>query len=292
MIKSMTGFGVSSSETENMHIQVEVKSINSKSQDFSIRLPKKYQDKEYELKTILTQVLDRGKVSLQIDVVSKGKVKPKLTINPDIFKFYAEDIKANAKASQIDDSQILQVLMSLPEIFDSEKTDNQADNSWMDVLNCIQIALLGCANFRNDEGKKLQDQITNCLAIIEDRLQKIATTDGERLVKIREKIKNKLEEFTPSEKIDANRFEQELIYYIEKLDISEEKVRLKTHIDYFLETMQSNDANGKKLGFITQEIGREINTIGSKANDAYIQKWVVEMKDELEKIKEQCMNVL
>ncbi len=292
MIKSMTGFGVCSAETETMNIQVEVKSINSKSQDFSIRLPKRFQEKEYELKSILTQILDRGKVSLQVDIVGKGKVKPKLTINPDIFKFYAEDLKVNAKAAQLNEDNLLQAILSLPEVFDSEKSDNQVDNSWQDVMICIQKALQECDNFRKAEGQKLQNQMIQCLQTIEDKLQKIASVDADRLVKISEKIKNKIADFLPSEKIDNNRFEQELIYYIEKLDISEEKVRLKTHIDYFLETMHSNEANGKKLGFITQEIGREINTIGSKANDAHIQKWVVEMKDELEKIKEQSMNIL
>lgn len=288
----MTGFGVSNLETENMNIQVEVRSINSKSQDFSIRLPRRFQEKEYELKTILTQLLDRGKVSIQVEIVGKGKVKPKLTINPDIFKAYAEDLKLNAEAAQLDCSNLLNAVLTLPEVFDTEKQESQTDNSWNEVLNCIQIAILGCDNFRKDEGEKLQIQIQNCLAIIEDRLNKIAEKDSDRLSKIRDKIKSKLEEFLPSDKIDNNRFEQELIYYIEKLDISEEKVRLKTHIDYFLETMNSKEANGKKLGFITQEIGREINTIGSKANDANIQKWVVEMKDELEKIKEQSMNIL
>lgn len=288
----MTGFGVSNLETENMNIQVEVRSINSKSQDFSIRLPRRFQEKEYELKTILTQLLDRGKVSIQVEIVGKGKVKPKLTINPDIFKAYAEDLKLNAEAAQLDCSNLLNAVLTLPEVFDTEKQESQTDNSWNEVLNCIQIAILGCDNFRKDEGEKLQIQIQNCLAIIEDRLNKIAEKDSDRLLKIRDKIKSKLEEFLPSDKIDTNRFEQELIYYIEKLDISEEKVRLKTHIDYFLETMNSKEANGKKLGFITQEIGREINTIGSKANDANIQKWVVEMKDELEKIKEQSMNIL
>lgn len=288
----MTGFGVSNLETENMNIQVEVRSINSKSQDFSIRLPRRFQEKEYELKTILSQLLDRGKVSIQVEIVGKGKVKPKLTINPDIFKAYAEDLKLNAEAAQLDCSHLLNAVLTLPEVFDTEKQESQTDNSWNEVLNCIQIAILGCDNFRKDEGEKLQIQIQNCLAIIEDRLNKIAEKDSDRLLKIRDKIKSKLEEFLPSDKIDTNRFEQELIYYIEKLDISEEKVRLKTHIDYFLETMNSKEANGKKLGFITQEIGREINTIGSKANDANIQKWVVEMKDELEKIKEQSMNIL
>lgn len=288
----MTGFGVSNLETENMNIQVEVRSINSKSQDFSIRLPRRFQEKEYELKTILTQLLDRGKVSIQVEIIGKGKVKPKLTINPDIFKAYVEDLKLNAEAAQLDCSNLLNAVLTLPEVFDTEKQESQTDNSWNEVLNCIQIAILGCDNFRKDEGEKLQIQIQNCLAIIEDRLNKIAEKDSDRLSKIRDKIKSKLEEFLPSDKIDNNRFEQELIYYIEKLDISEEKVRLKTHIDYFLETMNSKEANGKKLGFITQEIGREINTIGSKANDANIQKWVVEMKDELEKIKEQSMNIL
>lgn len=288
----MTGFGVATLELDDMSVAIEVRSINSKSQDFGLRLPKKYLDKEFEVKNLIAQILERGKVNLQVDVLGKGKLKPKISINSEIFKAYAEDLKKNVLDNQLNDAHILNAILSLPEVFETEKSENSEDSSWNLIFEAIKIAIVNCDNFRKDEGAKLQEHILGCLSIIKDRLTKISTIDSERNVRIKEKIKSKLEEFMPSDKVDANRLEQELIYYIEKLDISEEKVRLQTHLDYFIETMNLPDSNGKKLGFIAQEIGREINTIGSKANDANIQKWVVEMKDELEKIKEQSMNVL
>jgi uncharacterized protein (TIGR00255 family) len=292
MLKSMTGFGAVSFDNDTVSIMVEVKSINSKSQDFSSRLPRAFQDKEIEVKNLLGQVLERGKVSLSIDFSRKGSVKPKLTINPALFKAYYDDIKKNADAVGMQSSEILRIVTGLPEVFDVDKTDEEIEHDWDTVFNCIKDAVKKCEDFRKAEGKVLEGQLASYIATIQDRLNKITTQDPERIAKVREKLTSKVEEFITSGKIDNSRFEQELIYYIEKLDITEEKVRLQTHLNYFMETMSKDDANGKKLGFISQEIGREINTIGSKANDAHIQKWVVEMKEELEKIKEQSLNVL
>lgn len=288
----MTGFGTATLEKEDLTITVEVKSINSKSQDFSLRLPRQFQDKEYEIKNLMIQLLDRGKVSLSVDVAKRGKVKPKLTINPDIFKAYTEDLRKNAAEANIQNPDLLSAVLTLPEVFDTDKTEADNTELWESTLEIIKKGIEQCNNFRKDEGKKLQEQLLFCIKTIDKNLSLISEQDGTRITKLRERITQKVEEHIKAEHIDANRFEQELIFYIEKLDISEEKVRLKTHLDYFEETMHLFESNGKKLGFISQEIGREINTIGSKANDAHIQKWVVEMKEELEKIKEQSLNIL
>lgn len=288
----MTGFGTVNFENDNVAISVEVKSINSKSQDFSFKLPRAFQDKEAEVKTFLGQTLERGKVSIAIEFSRKGVVKPKLTINPGIFKAYYEDLKANSEAVGASANDILRIVTSLPEVYDVDKTDNEIQKEWEQVFLAIKEATKKCDEFRAAEGKILQSQIETCINKIKDLSAKINAHDPQRLEKIRERIRERVQEHLKNKDIDEVRFEQELIYYIEKLDISEEKVRLAAHLDYFIETMNSPEANGKKLGFIAQEIGREINTTGSKANDAQIQRWVVEMKDELEKIKEQTLNVL
>jgi uncharacterized protein (TIGR00255 family) len=292
MIKSMTGFGSVSIENESVSISVEAKSINSKSQDFSFKLPRVFQDKENEVRNLMAQVLERGKVSINIEFTRKGSEKPKLTVNPSLFKAYYEDIYKNAVSVGADTSDIVKVVLGLPEVFDVDKIDKEIEKEWEAVYSCIKQAIEKCDNFRKAEGNVLEKQLESYIKTIENRLEKISEQDPQRIAKVREKLTQRVDEFIKNGKIDASRFEQELIYYIEKLDITEEKVRLKTHLEYFIETMEKPDANGKKLGFISQEIGREINTIGSKANDAVIQKWVVEMKEELEKIKEQSLNVL
>lgn len=288
----MTGFGTAVLEKDNLSITVEVKSVNSKSQDFSLKLPRQFQDKEFEVKNLMTQQLERGKILLSVDVSKRGKIKPKLTINADIFKAYIEDLRKNAEDANIQNPDLFAAVMTLPEVFDTEKSDSDSEAIWEQTLEVIKSGIEQCNNFRKDEGNKLQNQFLQCLKNIQKNLAQITNQDGSRILKMKERIKQKVEEHIKAEHIDANRFEQELIFYIEKLDISEEKVRLKTHLDYFEETLNLSESNGKKLGFIAQEIGREINTIGSKANDALIQKWVVEMKEELEKIKEQSLNIL
>ncbi|MDX2188341.1 MAG: YicC/YloC family endoribonuclease [Bacteroidota bacterium] len=292
MLKSMTGFGISSVENDVYSISVEIKSVNSKSQDFSFKLPKNFQDKEVDVKTLLGQTLERGKVSVNIEFARKGNIKPKLVINPDLFKAYYEDINKNAQAVGINTNDILRTIIGLPDVFDVDKSDKDLDHDWETLFGIIKDAAVKCNAFREKEGAALTKMLLSYIGKIESLLEKIIEQDPKRIEKIREKIKTRLEDVIPIDKIDQNRFEQELIFYIEKLDIEEEKVRLKNHLEYFAETMKEKEGNGKKLGFIAQEIGREINTIGSKCNDSIIQKCVVEMKEELEKIKEQTLNVL
>ncbi|MFN0047671.1 MAG: YicC/YloC family endoribonuclease [Cytophagales bacterium] len=292
MLKSMTGFGTVIIENDTASISVEVKSVNSKSQDFSFRLPRIFQDKEAEVKTFLGQTLERGKVSISIDFSKKGTFKPKLTVNSEIFNAYYQDLKKNADAVGADTHELMRIVTSLPEVYDVDKADGEIEHEWEIVFGAIKEAVKKCDEFRLTEGATLQKQIESYINKIVDLSAKINAQDPIRIEKMKERIRERVQEHLKTKEIDETRFEQELIYWIEKLDITEEKVRLKTHLDYFIETIHSPEANGKKLGFIAQEIGREINTTGSKANDAQIQRWVVEMKDELEKIKEQTLNIL
>lgn len=292
MLKSMTGFGSAIIENDLISLSVEVKSINSKSQDFSFKLPRIFQDKESEVKTYLGQTLERGKVSLSLDFSKKGIAKPKLAINSAIFKAYYNDLKKNALEVGASENELMRIVTSLPEVYDVEKTEEEVKHDWDVVFEAIKEAVKKCDEFRVSEGATLQKQIENYVAKIVALSAKIDEQDEIRLAKVKDKLRERVQEHLKSKEIDEDRFEQELIYYLEKLDITEEKVRLKSHLDYFLETIHSPEANGKKLGFIAQEIGREINTTGSKANDALMQRWVVEMKDELEKIKEQTLNIL
>jgi len=295
MIRSMTGYGQANIETEKQAIAVEVRALNSKSQDFSIRLPRQFNDKELEIRTLLGKKLERGKVSLSIDVQSKGDVKAKLTVNRELVKAYYKDIEAtyleiNPAAHAFD---LFKIALSLPDAYISDQqNDNSASESWPVVLQTIEKAIDDCNRFRDAEGATLQEKLTSYISSIRNLLAKVAQHDPERLLAIRERIRTHLNEVISSDHFDANRFEQEMVYFVEKLDIEEEKTRLATHLDYFIETIAKGDDCGRKLGFIAQEIGREINTIGSKANDAIIQKLVVEMKEELEKIKEQSLNIL
>lgn len=295
MIRSMTGYGQANIETEKQAIAVEVRALNSKSQDFSVRLPRQFNDKELEIRTLLGKKMERGKVSLSIDVQSKGDVKAKLTVNRELVKAYFKDIEStyleiNPTGHAFD---IFKIALSLPDAYISEQqSDNSASDYWPIVLETIEKAIDDCNKFRDAEGGTLQEKLTSYITTIRTLLTKVALRDPERLVAIRERISTHLQEVTKSEQFDANRFEQEMVYFVEKLDIEEEKTRLATHLDYFMETMSKGEDCGRKLGFIAQEIGREINTIGSKANDATIQKLVVEMKEELEKIKEQSLNIL
>lgn len=290
----MTGFGTSSRGSDNLSIKVEVKSINSKSQDFSFKLPRIFQEKEIEVRTLLSKSLGRGKVSVQIDLERLGAEKPKMVINSALFKAYHEDILKNAQPLGVSMEEALRIILNMPEIYTTEASDDQSEQEWSWIYSAIEEAVLKCDHMRKEEGRALHDMLWSYLQKIETLLEKVKQLDPYRILKIKEKLKSKLEEVIPVDKIDTNRFEQELIYYLERLDIEEEKVRLKTHIDYFRQVMDSVDEEGagKKLGFIAQEIGREINTIGAKCNDAEIQRCVIEMKEELEKIKEQSLNIL
>ena len=285
----MTGFGKATKEFENKTVNVEIRSLNSKNLDLSLRLSSTYRDKEHELKSEITKLLERGKVDLSVYVESKIEETP-VQINTDLAKSYYIQLKQLATELNEPSTNLMAHVLKMPDVLKSERKEpNEQD--WKDIQSVIFLAVEGLNNFRSDEGKSIEKDFETRLGIIADSLDKIKEHDATRIQNIRDRIKKNLEEVVGKEKVDNNRFEQELIYYIEKLDINEEKVRLKTHLDYFIKTMKE-PAGGRKLNFIGQEIGREVNTIGSKANDAEMQKLVVLMKDELEKIKEQTNNVL
>ncbi len=285
----MTGFGKATKEFENKTVNVEIRSLNSKNLDLSLRLSSTYRDKEHELKSEITKLLERGKVDLSVYVESKIEETP-VQINTDLAKSYYNQLKQLATELNEPTTNLMAHVLKMPDVLKSERKEpNEQD--WKDIQSVIFLAVEGLNKFRSDEGKSIETDFETRLGIIADSLEKIKEHDAARIQNIRDRIKKNLEEVVGKEKVDNNRFEQELIYYIEKLDINEEKVRLKTHLDYFIKTMKE-PAGGRKLNFIGQEIGREVNTIGSKANDAEMQKLVVLMKDELEKIKEQTNNVL
>ncbi len=291
MIKSMTGYGKAIAETPQKKITIEIKSLNSKQLDLNTKLPWLYKEKEPEIRNIISQKLDRGKIDFSIfcDMLDDDVVT---VINKTAVRNYYNQFKEIAAELNIDlDDQIFTAIMKLPDTLKTEKPE-MPEAEWEIVRNSISESLTMLDLYRLEEGNSIMTDLKKCIGKILSLLETIETFEAGRITKIREKLMLMLEENLGSEKIDKNRFEQEIIFYLEKYDINEEKVRLKTHCDYFNETVNSASPNGKILNFIAQEIGREINTIGSKANDASIQKLVVMMKDELEKIKEQTLNVL
>ncbi len=287
----MTGYGKSVAEIPQKKVSIEVKSLNSKSLDLNTRLPWLYKEKEAEVRNIISQKLERGKIDLTINFdVLDSEIVP--VINKTVVKNYYSQLKKIAAELKIKtDEQLLSTIMKLPDALKTEKPE-LADEEWTLVRGKILEAVEQLDLYRIEEGKPLEADLIRCVGKILNMLEEVEKFEGDRITKIREKLNSSLIENVGIDKIDKNRFEQELIFYLEKLDINEEKVRLKKHCEYFLEKISSLPPNGKILSFISQEIGREINTIGSKANDASIQKLVVMMKDELEKIKEQTLNVL
>ncbi|MCS5490108.1 YicC/YloC family endoribonuclease [Algoriphagus limi] len=293
MIKSMTGYGSVGCEDESRIIHVEVKTLNSKFLDLSLRNPRQFSEKEHEIRNLVQAILDRGKVSLTIDFVAKKSSEIPVTINEDLFDAYFTKFQTMASKVGADQSELFKLALQAPSVVinsNPEETDDSAD--WELIRKAIEEALGKCDQFRQDEGKALLEKLEGNIQIISEALEKVKASEGQRKGRIKTRIRNNFKEWVAENDFDQNRFEQELIYYFEKLDITEELVRLETHLKYFLKVLKEETQQGKKLGFISQEIGREINTIGSKANDADIQKLVILMKDELEKIKEQSMNVL
>jgi uncharacterized protein (TIGR00255 family) len=291
MIKSMTGYGKAIAETPQKKITIEIKSLNSKQLDLNTKLPWLYKEKEPEIRNLISQRLDRGKIDFSIycDMLDDEIVT---VINKTAVRNYYNQFKDIAADLSIDlDDQIFSAIMKLPDTMKTEKPE-LSDSEWAIVRNQIIESVTMLDLYRIEEGHSIMADLNKCIVKILSFLDAIATFEAGRITKIREKLMLLLEESLGSDKVDKNRFEQEIIFYLEKYDINEEKVRLKTHCDYFIETLNTPAPNGKILNFIAQEIGREINTIGSKANDASIQKLVVMMKDELEKIKEQTLNVL
>jgi uncharacterized protein (TIGR00255 family) len=290
MIKSMTGFGKAECELKDRKIIIEIKSLNSKNLDIYTKIPGIYREKELEIRNTISKVLLRGKVEIVLyyEIAEGNKAT---SINPDVVKNYYNQLKSIASDLNIETSeQLLQIATRLPDTLNTER-DEIDKNDWTKIIETVVDALNQLDNFRTQEGEFLQKDIVQRINTIDKYKEEITPFEINRTEKIRTKLMESLSNLSDQE-IDKNRFEQELIYYLEKLDITEEKVRLTNHCNYFIEMINEPESNGKKLGFISQEIGREINTIGSKANDSDIQKFVILMKDELEKIKEQMLNIL
>ncbi|ACU93711.1 hypothetical protein HMPREF1977_0847 [Capnocytophaga ochracea F0287] len=284
MIQSMTGFGKSVLSLTDKHISIEIKSLNSKSIDINTRIPQAYREKELDFRKLIAEQLLRGKVDFSIFVENTGTQTPS-KINPNIVKSYIEQMRAIVDG---DLTELLKMAVRMPDALQTT-TESVSEEELSAIFEHISLAITDLQSFRIQEGKVLEKDFVLRISNIDSLLQEVQALDSERLALIRERLEKAVADI---QSVDANRFEQELIFYLEKLDITEEKIRLKKHLDYFLETLHSEDSNGRKLSFIAQEIGREINTLGSKANFAPMQQLVVQMKDELEKIKEQVLNVL
>lgn len=285
----MTGFGKATKENAGKKIRVEIRSVNSKQFDLNLRLPSSYREKESEIRKDILTRLERGKIDFLLFTEAVAETR-KVAIDKDVAKAYYKEIKSLSEELNLNQENILSTLLKLPEVISTQREEPD-ENEWKEVQTALTEAIAAIDNFRLTEGKELEKDFRMRIGKILELLEKIEACEGERMQTIKGRITKNLAEVIPTDKTDKNRFEQELIYYLEKIDITEEKLRLKTHCDYFISTMKEDTA-GRKLGFITQEIGREINTIGSKANHAEIQRLVVQMKDELEKIKEQLLNIL
>lgn len=287
----MTGYGIASYDSGKTKYTVEIKSLNSKFLELSLRLPKIFSEKEFQLRNDCSKQIDRGKVNLSINVEQATSNVKAAGIDRDLLKHYYNQLKSVSEELNEQSSNLMQLALGLPEVVKYEE-DTVSEDEWKQVEKTFQQAMANFQKFRADEGNVLEADVKMRIGIILKNLELVEVEEPKRVPAIRERLNQFLSEAVGADGIDKNRFEQELIYYIDKLDITEEKTRLKAHCDYFIETLKNADANGKKLGFISQEIGREINTLGSKANDANMQKLVVGMKEELEKIKEQLLNVL
>ncbi len=285
MIKSMTGFGKSECTINQKKITIEIRTLNSKNLDLNVRISAPFKEKELEIRKMLSNSLKRGKVSFVLNVENTG-VENLNVINTAIVQNYMQQLK---QITTISDEKAMELAVNLPNTLQSNETDLD-EKEWIEVSSKIEKSLVRINKFRKDEGKILQNDFVKRIKILQQLTKNNEQFEKDRLQAVRDKILKSLNDL--KQEIDQNRFEQELIYYLEKLDITEEKTRLDNHLNYFLKELKSTESNGKKLGFITQEIGREINTMGSKANYAPMQQNVVLMKDELEKIKEQLLNVL
>ncbi|PIB36831.1 YicC family protein [Reichenbachiella sp. 5M10] len=291
MTKSMTGYGHASFENDQISIQVEIRTLNSKFLDIGAKIPKEISALENDLRKIISDRLIRGKVNFNVDITAKSKLNQAPKIDPELFRHYKEQILSVTQDMTLSDADILYSIMKTGDIYEQPENKKEiADKATM--VRLVEQALDQCDAFRLQEGNSVEIALKSFADSISLRLDAIKIKDPERMIHIKERINEGLKELSASEKSDPNRFEQELIYYIEKLDISEEIVRLENHLQFFHSTLDEHESQGKKLGFISQEMGREINTIGSKANNSDIQKLVVEMKDELEKIKEQVLNII
>ena len=282
----MTGFGKASLQLPTKKITVEVKSLNSKGLDLNTRMPSVYREMELGLRNQIAQQLERGKIDFSLFIEVTGE-ETSTKVNAPIVKAYISQMRAIL--ADADETELMKMAVRMPDALKTER-DEIDENEWAEIQKVIVEALHNIQNFRQAEGLSLEKEFSLRIANIRQYLSEAIALDPERIQNIKDKLQTAITELKVN--VDENRFEQELIYYLEKLDVTEERVRLNNHLDYFLETITGSEANGRKLGFITQEMGREINTLGSKSNHAGMQKLVVMMKDELEKIKEQVLNVL
>jgi len=287
----MTGYGKHIAQVENSKVTVEIRTLNSKQLDINLRNPQSLKEKEIDIRKTIGSILQRGKIDTLI-VLDQNNVESAPVINKDIANHYYNEIKSLTESiGQDETTDYLSLIVKMPEVFVHKETDVKREDIEL-VMDSLKQALIAVDTFRVEEGKVLEEDIRLRVNTILNRLKEVDKFEKQRTLNIKERITNNLSKFLQDPATDKNRLEQEMIYYIEKLDITEEKVRLKNNCDYFLENLDNEESSGKKLGFITQEIGREINTLGSKANDSDLQKIVVLMKDELEKIKEQLFNIL
>jgi uncharacterized protein (TIGR00255 family) len=291
MLASMTGFGKAECELPGKKVSIEIKSLNSKQLDISTRLPSFIKEKEVDIRNEISRELERGKIDCYIstELTSEDSAHK---INKDIVKSYIKQLQEIREELKLEsDEQLVQVAMRLPDALKTG-TEEMDEKEWDKILDSLHTAIEGVKMYRSREGNILAEDIQKRIQLILEKLEKIKSFEEARIQNIRDRITQNLKELKLDESYDPNRFEQELIYYLERLDITEEKVRLASHCNYFLEILPLSESVGKKLGFISQEIGRELNTLGSKSGDSNIQKLIVEMKDELEKIKEQLNNIL
>lgn len=288
----MTGFGKITIENGNRKVVIEVKSLNSKTLDLNLKIPNLYKEKEMEIRNMVKEQLERGKVEMCIYFDNTENEK-EITVNKPVVVQYFKQLREIAEelGMEVDENRILQTVMRFPDTLQTQ-AEELKDTEWEDLKEGIKKALEEIDKFRIQEGKALVKDICHRIGLIQELYAQVPQFEVKRVEVIRQKLQEKINAWTDVQNIDENRLEQEIIYYLEKLDITEEKVRLANHCKYFLETVGHEEAPGRKIGFIAQEIGREINTMGSKANDHDIQKLVVKMKDELEKIKEQSLNIL
>jgi uncharacterized protein (TIGR00255 family) len=288
MIQSMTGYGKSVLQLPTKKVTIEIKSLNSKNLDLNVRIPSYYKEKELDVRKKLASTLVRGKVDFSIFVEMTAD-ETSTTINHGVVKQYIQQLRNIVQTGSSDDLALLKMAVTMPDALKTEREELD-ENEWNLINQNIDEALKEIVQYRVDEAASLEIDFKERIANIEKYLDEVKTLDAERIENVKIRLKKAIEDLKVD--TDENRFEQELIYYLEKLDINEEKVRLANHLDYFLQTLETPDSNGKKLGFIVQEMGREINTTGSKANFAPMQKAVIQMKNELEQIKEQILNVL
>jgi uncharacterized protein (TIGR00255 family) len=290
-MKSMTGYGKATCELPDKKVTIEVKSVNSKQLDLNIKLPAMFRDKETEVRSLISKQLERGKIDCYINL-EQTHTAGNFSLNKEQAARYHEEIKQlSAELALPMPEDILPLLVRMPDVVKTP-VEELNDDEWAVIYKDVEKAVHLMDEFRLNEGNVLKNDMAQRVSLIQQGIQRIEPFEKDRILQIRQRIQANIAAAIAPDKIDNNRLEQELIYFLEKMDFTEEKVRLQKHCTYFLETMKEEASNGRKLGFITQEIGREINTLGSKANDSNIQKIVIEMKDELEKIREQLLNVL